>query len=102
MITRRHGRRPAFARSSNLLQRLEPRLLLASNIRSYDGSGNNLAHPEWGSTGQALSRFAPNAYGDGISTPAGASLPSAREISNFLLQHHRADDIFNQEGLSAF
>ena len=51
---------------------------------SVDGSGNNLAHADWGQTGTDYIRVAPAAYADGISTPSGADLPSARAISNAL------------------
>ena len=51
---------------------------------SVDGTGNNIAHPTWGAAGTTLMRLAPAKYGDGISTPAGASRPSARVVSNAL------------------
>ena len=51
---------------------------------SVDGGGNNLAHADWGQTGTDYIRVAPAAYADGISTPSGADLPSARAISNAL------------------
>ncbi len=67
---------------------LEPRsMFAASDYRSIDGTGNNLAHPKWGSTDEQLLRMAPAEYGDGISTPAGADRPGAREISNALAAH---------------
>lgn len=50
--------------------------------RSYDGSGNNLAHPEWGAALTPYTRFTPNAYGDGIDSPARSADQSARAISN--------------------
>src|SRR6185369_16688235 len=53
-----------------------------SKTYSIDGTGNNLAHPTWGSAGVDLLRTAPAAYGDGLSTPAGANRPSARAISD--------------------
>src|SRR5262249_46915162 len=62
--------------------------------RTIDGSGNNVTdltnHPEhfyWGSAGTDLLRTAAAQYGDGISTPAGANRPSAREISNAIAAH---------------
>src|SRR5215468_8850214 len=39
--------------------------------RSIDGTGNNRANPDWGSTGEQLLREAPADYGDGISSMAG-------------------------------
>lgn len=56
-------------------------------VRSIDGTGNNLAHPQWGSTDETLLRVASADYADGISTPGGADRPSAREISNQLATH---------------
>lgn len=50
--------------------------------RSIDGTGNNLADAELGSTDEPLLRLATAEYGDGVSTPAGDDRPSAREISN--------------------
>lgn len=52
--------------------------------RSFDGTGNNLADVELGSTDERLIRLAATEYGDGISTPAGEDRPSGREISNEL------------------
>lgn len=60
-------------------------------VYSIDGTGNNLAHPEWGSTDEQLVRVAPTAYGDGVSAPAGANRPSARAVSNALATHAAAD-----------
>jgi hypothetical protein len=52
--------------------------------RSYDGSGNNVANPTWGQAGTLLDRIGDPAYGDGVSTPGGASRPGPRELSNGL------------------
>lgn len=49
---------------------------------SLDGSGNHPIHPMWGSTGSALLRMAPAEYADGVSEPAGAGRPGARQVSN--------------------
>ncbi len=75
---------------------------LSSMISQYsiDGSGNNVAHPDWGSAGSDLLRIAAAAYGDGVSTPAGASRPSAREISNTIVDQGNAD-IINDGLMSA-
>jgi hypothetical protein len=55
----------------------------APEFRSYDGSGNNQAHPEWGCAGTDYLRERSGArYADGKSAPAGADRPSARAISN--------------------
>lgn len=49
---------------------------------SLDGKGNNASHNLWGSAGIDLMRWTHAAYGDAISTPAGAGRPSARLVSN--------------------
>ena len=51
-------------------------------IRTYDGSNNNVANPNWGSTFIHLQRLAPSAYADGVDDLAGPARPNAREISN--------------------
>src|SRR4051794_33069444 len=85
------------------LELLELRNMMSTAIRSIDGPGNNLAHPAWGSVGQPLYRDAPSQYADGISAPSGDTRPGARDLSNILLEHeHRAEDIFNEHGMSAF
>ncbi len=53
-------------------------------VRSIDGTGNNLENPEFGAANIPLLRVADADYADGISEPAGADRPSAREISNTL------------------
>ena len=53
-------------------------------VESFDGTGNNLAHLQWGSTDEQLLRKSPVAYADGIAIPAGADRPSARLVSNLL------------------
>lgn len=48
--------------------------------READGSGNNAANPDWGSTQSTFIRLVPAAYEDGISEPIERENP--REISN--------------------
>ncbi len=76
--------------------------LIASvaNTYSVDGTGNNLAHPDWGSAGSDLLRTAPADYADGRSAPAGEDRPSAREISNVVSAQGDVD-IPSQQMLSA-
>ncbi len=83
------------------LEGLETRNLMAGDIRAIDGSGNNVAHPDWGTPGEVFIRKNNlSAYGDGISTPAGASRPSARVISNVLAEEGAVRDL-SDRGLSA-
>ena len=64
------------------LELLEVRCLL-SDFRTITGLGNNVTtNPTWGQSHTDLLRAVPAAYGDGLNTPAGASRPSARVISN--------------------
>jgi len=62
----------------------DPTSDLATEVRSIDGSNNNLENPEFGSTDSELLRATDADYADGISEPAGEDRPSAREISNVL------------------
>lgn len=79
----------------------EPRHLMASDFRTLDGTGNNLANPDWGSTGESFLRMAPAEYSDGISAPAGSDRPSARAVSN-LLAAHPEGSLLSERDLSAF
>jgi peroxidase len=72
----------------------------AGSVYSVDGTGNNLTNIEWGSTNENLLRLASAQYSDGISSPAGDDLPSAREISNLLAA--QSEDIISDRDLSAF
>ena len=84
-----------------LLEQLDQRRLFAADIRSLDGTGNNLANPQWGSSEEAFLRKSPAEYANGIDTPAGNDRLSAREISN-LLAAQGNQDIVNDQDLSAF
>jgi hypothetical protein len=65
---------------------LDPILQLANFTRSYDGSLNNDANPNWGAAGQPMPRIAPAAYADGLGTPITNGKPNVRNISNILCQ----------------
>ena len=68
--------------------------------RSIDGTGNNLAHPEWGAAGTWLQVVTHLAYEDSISSPAGSSRPNPRYISNELL--NQKDFIGNPMNISDY
>ncbi|MGB5811844.1 MAG: peroxidase family protein [Polyangiales bacterium] len=68
--------------------------------RTIDGTGNNPNTPELGAAHTNLVRLMPQAYGDSMSTLAGQSLPSPREISNALCADLRDDT--NTRGASDF
>jgi peroxidase len=83
------------------LEGLETRNLMAGDIRAIDGSGNNLANPEWGTPGEQFIRKDDLvAYADGISAPAGADRPSARAVSNAIAEEGDVRDL-DERGLSA-
>jgi len=58
----------------------------STEFRSIDGSGNNIANPDYGKANIEFLRQQGNAYEDGISVPRGgtptSTLPSPRLISN--------------------
>ena len=87
----------AFAQSQNISRggeerRIEkpqkaPPLAALGEVRSIDGSGNNLGRPSMNASGAALKRIAPNDYEDGISAMretglSSAPLPNPRAVSN--------------------
>jgi hypothetical protein len=67
--------------------------------RSYDGTGNNSTHADWGAAGVTLNRLVPSNYADGISAPT-SGLPNAREVSNVLGQQTQL--IGNSRWLSGY
>ncbi|HEY7132913.1 MAG TPA: peroxidase family protein, partial [Candidatus Limnocylindrales bacterium] len=68
-----------------------------SGTRSFDGSGNNVAHPTWGAAGQPYRRIAAPAYADGRS--AMASGPNARYLSNRIFNDAN-QNLFSENGIS--
>jgi peroxidase len=82
------------------LHQLEERTSPTDVFRSIDGTGNNLSHLAWGSAGSDLLRLAPAAYANGISTPAGMNRPSARVVSNEVVDQG-GEDIVSDRFLSA-
>ena len=70
------------------------------NIRTVDGSMNNIINSEWGSTLTPLEREFTVGYNDGISLPGGINRPNPREISNVLFDQNSI--IMNELNLSDF
>jgi peroxidase len=70
-------------------------------VRNFDGTGNNIANPEWGSAGEQLLRMVADDYAVGASAAAGEDRPSAREISNALAAHSD-EDTPNDRQMTAF
>ncbi len=62
----------------------------AQNIRTFDGSNNNLANPDYGAVESEMVTKVSNGFGDYISTPGGTDRPHPRTISN---------DLFAQNGV---
>src|SRR2546422_7957118 len=54
---------------------LERRLFFSSDVRSFDGTANNLAYPDFGAAGTELVRLTPPAFSDGSFPPAGVGPP---------------------------
>jgi peroxidase len=82
-------------------RRLPTRLRVArlvDGVRSIDGSGNNEDRPLWGAVGARFRREAPDAYGDGVSSPSGADRPGARAVSNAVAAQDAS--MPNERGLS--
>jgi len=106
-VLRHTSRRSDRRRSLGGIERLEQRSMMSVNplspppAESLDGTGNNVANPLWGSDNQDLLRLSPVAYADGISTPAGADLPSARLVSN-LLSADPEGGVTNDRNYTAF
>jgi len=71
-----------------------------AEFRSIDGEGNHLERPGLGAAEQPMPRFAAPAYADGVGSPGGTGLPSARAISNALAAQH--ESIENRRGASDF
>ncbi len=71
-----------------------------TEVRTVDGSNNNVSHPDWGSANTELMRKAACAYDDGIGAPGGANRPSARMISNAVVA--QTGSILNAQMASDF
>jgi peroxidase len=62
-------------------------------FRTFDGYGNNINNPTWGTNNIQLERLLPTDYGDGYSSPRttdenGNLLPNARDISNAVINQN--------------
>lgn len=75
-------------------------LTTAQNIRSYNGSNNNLINPTWGQAETNALRITNNGFGDTISSMGGIGRANPRTISNTLFEQNT--DIPEPLGLSDF
>ncbi len=61
----------------------DPVLLLKEINRNFDGTGNNLKKPSWGSVNSDMERFCTPNYSDGIGK-MWEQKPNVREVSNLI------------------
>jgi len=73
--------------------------LLAQDIRTYDGSSNNLTNSEWGAVNGDIRWFTSSNFTDG-STPNDAILPNSRTVSNRIFDQDEI--LFDSYGLSDY
>lgn len=71
-----------------LLDKQDRQKVKRSKYRSISGYGNNLRWPETGAAGVQLLRLYGSDYDDGASAMAGQDRPSARLVSNIVLDQH--------------
>lgn len=69
-------------------------------FRTIDGSGNNLAHPEWGAAHVPFLRIVGADYADGLQSPSGQTRKSPREISNIVVSQDSPQ--LNEKGASDY
>jgi peroxidase len=110
-FTRGGSRRPRTTALGSMIERLETRSMMAVAplppvspalpIQSLDGTGNNPAHVDWGSTNEQFLRRAAAAYGDGLSSLSGADRPNERLISNQIFANP-VGGITNARDMSGF
>src|ERR1051325_5728943 len=75
---------------------------LSIDVPSLDGSGNNLAHPTWGTIGENYSRIAPANYADGRSAMVNGPDPRyvADRIFSDLFPPQPQGNIFDTHSVS--
>lgn len=78
------------------------RLFEGREVRTYDGSQNNLDNPTWGASFSHLQRIAGSDYGDGVSSMAGPNRASARAVSNKVVNQDEGVTIPNSFNGSDF
>lgn len=88
---RRRLQGPVYSAMAIAAECAEPRVLLSA--AAIDGTGNNMAHPEWGSTDEAMLRLAEAEYADAVAAVGGEDRPSARLISNEVSDSGGSDEI---------
>jgi hypothetical protein len=76
----------------------QPRPELPAPRYSFNGEGNNVNNPAWGSVSSGFVRTAPSSYSDGISAMSGTDRPSARVVSNSISD--QTESIINNRNLT--
>src|SRR5215207_9223852 len=61
-----------------------------AEFRSFDGTGNNLTHDQWGSAETDFARVAPVDYADKIATARLAGRPNPRSVGSALFRQTAA------------
>ena len=72
----------------------------AQEIRTINGTSNNLNQPEMGATQSQILRLTSNGYTDLIAEPAGKNRPNPRKISNYIFAQNNL--INDPRGLSDY
>jgi len=67
------------------------------SLRTLDGSGNNIAHPDWGRAGTQYVRVARANYADGVAKMVGG--PPTRYVSNRVF-NDVGQNLFSERGIS--
>ncbi|MEM0897556.1 MAG: peroxidase family protein [Verrucomicrobiota bacterium] len=78
----------------------EIRINLNRDVRSIDGSGNNLENPDWGAAGHPFRRAMTAQYANGTDSPAGPNRPTPRAVSNAISA--QSESVPNARGASDF
>ncbi len=73
-----------------------------TEVRSFDGSGNNQAFNDWGSSFSHLQRIGEANYSDGTSSMIYTDKAGAREISNTIVNQEAGENIPNPFGTTDF
>src|SRR5687767_11863339 len=74
-------------------------VVFPDGIRSLDGSGNNVKHPNWGRAFTPYTRVAGATYADGLGAMVGG--PSPRYVSNRVF-NDSAQNLFSENNVTEF
>lgn len=75
-------------------------IVIPSEFRTIDGTGNHPENPDWGSTEEPFFRLTTPAYGDDGTEPSGEDRPSARAVSNAVAAQE--ESMPNHRGITDF